>query len=371
MTDLPININSAPAKPVAGKQAANLNASHSDANEFGNMLARQVEDTAKPDTVNLQSTVKPEFTLPDEQQAAEPSPSTEVANTIPADMLAALMVQQNIPATPAPASRTQADATEQSELPPTITGAMPFVATPSGLPDKKMATASPAIQEKKFSNPVLPDMESSSPRFANVLNEGKGFSETTKAVDVKEFGLPAVNTAPRSGMQAEAPLTPQLNGSIPVLSTVAAHASPDRINTALNQPAWADEFSQKITWMASQRNQSAELHLNPPQLGPLDVVLKMNGDQASAVFTSPHAAVRDAIEQAIPQLREMLADSGIMLGNATVNDQTANKNQDSAARKSPANKPNSPSETSEITGGIHEVRPSVISRHKGMVDTFA
>ena len=95
------------------------------------------------------------------------------------------------------------------------------------------------------------------------------------------------------------------------------------VNTPVNQDKWADEFSQKITWLASSnKDQTAELHLNPPQLGPLDVVIKVSGDQATALFTSPHAAVRDAMEQAMPRLRDMLADNGIMLGNTTVSDQT-------------------------------------------------
>jgi len=73
-----------------------------------------------------------------------------------------------------------------------------------------------------------------------------------------------------------------------------------------------------MVWMAGQGHQVAELHLNPPDLGPMTIALTLDNDQASARFTSPHAAVREAIETAMPRLREMLADSGITLGNASV-----------------------------------------------------
>jgi flagellar hook-length control protein FliK len=106
------------------------------------------------------------------------------------------------------------------------------------------------------------------------------------------------------------------------------------INTPVSHEKWGDEFNQKITWLSNQKEQTAELHLNPPQLGPMDVVLKVSGDQATAFFTSPHAAVREAVEQALPRLREMLADSGIMLGNATVSDQAPRNRQDSNDNKS-------------------------------------
>jgi len=156
---------------------------------------------------------------------------------------------------------------------------------------------------------------------------------------------------------------------MPLLAGAAANTSPVSINTAVTQPAWGDEFSQKITWMATQRNQSAELHLNPPQLGPLDVVLKMNGDQATAMFSSPHAAVREAIEQAIPKLREMMAESGIMLGNAMVSDHGTKNNQDNSPRKAQDRAMISADATQ--VSGIQEVRVSPIRQHNGMVDTFA
>lgn len=81
---------------------------------------------------------------------------------------------------------------------------------------------------------------------------------------------------------------------------------------------WGGAVGEKVVWMANQNHQVAELHLNPPNLGPLEVRLTIGNDQASALFVSPHSAVREAIETALPRLREMLADNGIMLGNVTV-----------------------------------------------------
>jgi flagellar hook-length control protein FliK len=74
-------------------------------------------------------------------------------------------------------------------------------------------------------------------------------------------------------------------------------------------------------WIAQGGHESAQLHLNPPQLGPVDVKVAIAdgpGAQATATFASPFPEVRDAIENALPQLREMLADSGITLGQVTV-----------------------------------------------------
>ncbi|MEQ1674790.1 MAG: flagellar hook-length control protein FliK, partial [Candidatus Nitrotoga sp.] len=106
------------------------------------------------------------------------------------------------------------------------------------------------------------------------------------------------------------------------LPNIRAADALQTIATPLGKDGWSDEFTQKISWMSSQKNQVAELHLNPPDLGPLDVVLKISDNQATAVFMSSHSAVRDAVENALPKLREILADNGITLGNTTVSDQS-------------------------------------------------
>ena len=62
----------------------------------------------------------------------------------------------------------------------------------------------------------------------------------------------------------------------------------------------------------------AELVLNPPQMGRVEVSLSISGDQATASFVSANPTVREALEAAMPRLREILADAGIQLGQAQV-----------------------------------------------------
>lgn len=143
------------------------------------------------------------------------------------------------------------------------------------------------------------------------------------------------------------------------------------VSTPMGSRAWANDFNQSITWLASQHEQSAQLHLNPPNLGPLDVVLNVSDGQATALFTSPHAAVREAVEQALPRLREMLADSGITLGNATVSDQPP---REQLANFS-SNQLKGGRDISDNVSGAADITQSSASlpgrRHQGMVDTFA
>src|SRR5690606_25985745 len=67
----------------------------------------------------------------------------------------------------------------------------------------------------------------------------------------------------------------------------------------------------------------ATIKLNPPELGPLEINIKVNHNrQADVMISTQHGIVKDSIEHALPRLREMLADSGIQLNNVNVQDQS-------------------------------------------------
>ena len=68
-----------------------------------------------------------------------------------------------------------------------------------------------------------------------------------------------------------------------------------RMETPLGQAGWRDEVGQKLTWMVSNNRQQAELVLNPPQLGRIEVTLILEGDRASVSFATPHPAVRETL----------------------------------------------------------------------------
>jgi len=88
---------------------------------------------------------------------------------------------------------------------------------------------------------------------------------------------------------------------------------------------WSSAVADKVFIAASQNLRVANIQLDPPELGALQIRLQISGpdQQLSATFNSPHAAVRDALEQQLPRLREMLAEQGISLGESSVNDQGA------------------------------------------------
>jgi flagellar hook-length control protein FliK len=115
---------------------------------------------------------------------------------------------------------------------------------------------------------------------------------------------------------AATPLAPAPASAFAVAQ--AAVAVPDRIAARVGSSAWDQQLGQKIVWMVGSAEHSATLTLNPPDLGPLQVVLSVSNDQASVAFSANQLEVRQALENALPRLREMMGENGIALGNATV-----------------------------------------------------
>lgn len=117
------------------------------------------------------------------------------------------------------------------------------------------------------------------------------------------------------------------NGAMPVSQATSRqevvhaptqHGVSVKVEAAVGSTAWGQEIGQKVVLMVGGKQQTLEMQLNPPQLGPLEVKLTLNQDQASVSFITAHGQVREALLQTVPKLGEMLADNGVMLANVQV-----------------------------------------------------
>lgn len=159
-------------------------------------------------------------------------------------------------------------------------------------------------------------------------------------------------------------------------TNVVAHV--EHLSRPFGSPNWDDGFSNRVVWMARNGVQSAEIHLNPQDLGPIEVKMMMTNDRdaqatASIQFSAAHAATREAIESALPRLREMLLDSGIALGNTTVDARTAGNANGSGDSGRPSNgSTHSDAHAGQTPDPAIPPRPdSPLRRGNGLVDTFA
>lgn len=92
-------------------------------------------------------------------------------------------------------------------------------------------------------------------------------------------------------------------------------------------PEWNTEMGERIIWMHKQNIPSAELRLNPEHLGPVKIKIDVKQDQANISFSTQHAVVKEAIEAALPKLREMFTAQQLNLADVNVSHQESGQRQ--------------------------------------------
>jgi flagellar hook-length control protein FliK len=192
----------------------------------------------------------------------------------------------------------------------------------------------------------------------------------------------ALSAVAPAGQAVSPDPSPDPAGVVAALSDAQAHVTHGK--NALHPPAtehlterlgshrWAQQFASRVQWFVSEGVSNARLTLNPPDLGPIDVRIAVQPDQVSQTsiqFIVQHAAVRDAVEDALPKLREMLAQSDIALGDAQVSTELSRQHADGQGRFTP-----DPSEWFWTAAEDLMVEPDLTPARTiighGLIDTF-
>jgi flagellar hook-length control protein FliK len=99
----------------------------------------------------------------------------------------------------------------------------------------------------------------------------------------------------------------------------------------LQAPVGSDTFAQALSdqltmWVnkaADNGPMTAELHLNPAELGPIHVKISLDGSDAQVNFAAAAVETRQAIEASMPTLSTALQDVGLNLTGGDVSSQTS------------------------------------------------
>ncbi len=144
------------------------------------------------------------------------------------------------------------------------------------------------------------------------------------------------------------------------------------VQVPVGQAEWGNALGDRIQWMVSRNVQQAEIKLTPPDLGPLEIRISVQNDQTHVNFIAGHSATREALEAAIPRLRELFGEINLNLANVDVNqrqaDGTAYQQQGSSGGTAGSGEAfTEPGHESFEETGPHRI--SLLSR--GLLDTYA
>lgn len=162
----------------------------------------------------------------------------------------------------------------------------------------------------------LADVLAAKPDMKPVADDaafGKAIANAAKDLSAKESLVKDAMPTPVQ-LQAASATPAQTNNNVAAQQLASANV----INVYPGKTGWDQAISQKVVWMVGAGQQSASLTLNPPDLGPLKVVINVHNDQADTTFISDNDEVRKALESGMAHLREKMSESGIQLGQANV-----------------------------------------------------
>lgn len=199
---------------------------------------------------------------------------------------------------------------------------------------------------QNMANPDVKGGATGNPNAASMLAGQNERSDNVSKAALKAMAEQAVQTdaALAAGSAASAAegasrgenLAQQLASS---LGTPSANAATARQDIQVAQTAQAPlplgqtpsdagaALTERINVMLSKNLKQVDIRLDPPELGRMQIKLGINNDQASVHITVANQQARDAVEQAMPRLRDMLQQQGLQLAQGSVQQQDSGAQQ--------------------------------------------
>jgi len=322
---------------------------------------------------------------------AGPSPAGVAEESAVADFRALLDEQLGV-ALPSPAAPAALPADETAGQPGSEQSAAEAAGVPAGSLDAAALLAmqmAPAPRSNERAT-VLSDPGSDTAARHRVEGTGEAVALTAVVAAEEGAATPAIPAAQDDGSRLLAELdvgteplrTPAEAG--PRADVALAHGMERRPQASAQHPptpaspldepvsiarrSFASDLGDRVLWMASNNRQVAELRVDPPQLGPVEVRLSISGEQASVTLVAAHAGVREALQASIPRLQDMIQSIGLELGNVTVGSDASPRQQErrdeGSGRHGAGAAPDTP--------GVPDPRAWVPARTGiGLVDTYA
>ena len=191
-----------------------------------------------------------------------------------------------------------------------------------------------------------------------------------KAATIAPFSLP-VAPQPNADLTAKSFELNTAPGTSTLMQSYSNFAAPIddhflTIETRVGETTWSDEIGQKIVLLINKETHFAQIKLNPAELGRIEVRINMAQDQAEIRFAITNSDTREAIEAALPRLKEMLADNGITLGGTSIGDEHFHDGEASPSSRREKTSTSGPTLISAPAQSITSAGPG-----NRLVDTFA
>ena len=147
------------------------------------------------------------------------------------------------------------------------------------------------------------------------------------------------------------------------------------LSPPLHSPEFAPEMAARLSVLTSEGVQRAELHLNPAEMGPVQIQIVVDGQQAQISFMSDQSETRAVLERSLPELASALRDNGLTLSGGGVFQQQRERegasSQQGEGSRSGRSREGGGAETLEAGSPLGSGTPRPAARARGVVDLYA
>jgi flagellar hook-length control protein FliK len=138
------------------------------------------------------------------------------------------------------------------------------------------------------------------------------------------------------------------------------------INTARSEVTKA--LYNKANIMLNLNLKEAEVRLDPPELGSMQIRLRSDAEQAQINFIVQNQAAKEMLEQTMGKLKEMLAEQGIELGESSVSEQGSESEQQS---EQSSQEPSQEIATMVEKESQHLTNDQIVNNKQDVIDFYA
>ncbi|MEC8328792.1 MAG: flagellar hook-length control protein FliK [Pseudomonadota bacterium] len=367
-----------------------------------NVAIAKAESKVKEQPVTLQSVLTAQQTV--EQNATADDLVTESDND--QTQLQSTLVSRALGETVAVANKQQTITRSDTQVPHNVTAVAKAVAQEQNV-DLDVQQTTVELINQQATKPAPASVVSLSSQAAEKLQASNEQTssvkqskvDTTQLVDEPNLETEASTEQPQSFAKLLNSL--KTNANTPVLSQLVSHIQASQLQQAevseINQQHLAMQTAQviqntkKTTISAEQALQQpvniaksdaakalfnkanmllnlnlkeAEIRLDPPELGSMQIRIRSDAEQAQINFVVQSQQAKDVLEQSMGRLKEMLAEQGINLGESSVSEQGQGEQQmaEQSGHSSSSEREHEP---------VSNVSEQIVSKQQDGIDFYA
>jgi len=249
----------------------------------------------------------------------------------------------------------------------------------TGVIDKLSLVESKADATRAVDTESLPEADNSDLLLKDPIKLDTPIQSPIARAIVKEFSDIQSNSNQQNTLGNETDIklgdiqTNSLRPPVQLVNNVQTSPLP---SMSMDRPGWEQSFTNNVSWMNSENVQTANIRISPAELGPIEIKMTVKQDQLTLNINAHHALTRETLENAMPRLKEVLANNGFNSVNVDVSGQQTNGGnaENSASTGSDdwfGSDEGSEFESEQDGDGLFQPEQRMTMTGSGMVDIFA